>query len=180
MTCSGCSVSLSEHEVHWRTFLAELKDRGLHGMQLIVSDAHEGLAAARRAVFPSVPWQRCQFHLQQNAGAYVPTQVERGPVAAELRAIFNAPDRGEAERLLERFIERHAEKAPQTGPVGRAGDPGGSDRLRLSGDPPPPTAHQQSDRAAEQGDQTPHARRHPVPERGVLLAARDGDRDGDR
>jgi len=90
-----------------------LKDRGLHGMQLIISDAHEGLDAARRAVFPSVPWQRCQFHLQQNAGAYVPTQAQRGPVAAEIRSIFTAPDRGEAERLLERFLDRHAKKAPK-------------------------------------------------------------------
>ena len=109
----GCSVSLSEHEVHWRAFLSELKDRGLHGMELIISDAHEGLAAARRAVFPSVPWQRCQFHLQQNAGAYVPTQAQRGQVAAEIRAIFNAPNRAEAERLLGLFVERHAEKAPR-------------------------------------------------------------------
>ena len=51
----GCSVSLSEAEVHWRQFLAGLKDRGLHGIELIVSDAHEGLQAARKAVFPSVP-----------------------------------------------------------------------------------------------------------------------------
>lgn len=109
----GCSVSLSEHEVHWRTFLSELKDRGLHGMELIISDAHEGLAAARRAVFPSVPWQRCQFHLQQNAGAYVPTQAQRRQVAAEIRAIFNAPNRAEAERLLGLFVEHHAEKAPR-------------------------------------------------------------------
>jgi transposase-like protein len=58
----GCSVSLSEAEVHWRSFLASLKDRGLHGIQLIVSDAHEGLRAARQAVFPSVPWQlRCSL-----------------------------------------------------------------------------------------------------------------------
>lgn len=54
----GCSVSLSEAEVHWRAFLSSLKDRGLHGIQLIVSDAHEGLRAARKAVFPSVPWHR--------------------------------------------------------------------------------------------------------------------------
>ena len=60
----GCAVSLSEAEVHWRKFLASLKDRGLHGLELIVSDAYEGLKAARKAVFPSVPWQRCQFHLQ--------------------------------------------------------------------------------------------------------------------
>ncbi len=61
----GCSVSLSEAEVHWRSFLSELKDRSLHGLELIVRDAHEGLKAARKAVFGSAPWQRCQFHLLQ-------------------------------------------------------------------------------------------------------------------
>jgi len=54
----GCSGSLSEAEVHWRAFLSSLKDRGLHGIELVVSDAHEGLQAARKAVFGSVPWQR--------------------------------------------------------------------------------------------------------------------------
>ena len=57
----GVSVSLSEHETHWRAFLKSLKDRGLRDAQLITSDAHEGLGAARRAVFGSVPWQRCHF-----------------------------------------------------------------------------------------------------------------------
>lgn len=109
----GCSVSLSEAEVHWRSFLTTLKDRGLYGMELIVSDAHEGLLAARKAVFPSVPWQRCQFHLQQNAGQYVPSMAQRAPVAAEIRAIFNAPDRDEAQRLLDRFVDRHQTTAPK-------------------------------------------------------------------
>lgn len=109
----GCSVSLSEAEVHWRHFLSTLKDRGLYGLELIVSDAHEGLQAARRAVFPSVPWQRCQFHLQQNAGQYVPTVARRAAVAADIRAIFNAPDQGEAQRLLDRFAERYRKTAPK-------------------------------------------------------------------
>jgi len=108
----GCSVSLSEAEVHWRAFLSELKDRGLYGIELIVSDAHEGLKAARKAVFPSVPWQRCQFHLQQNAGHYVPKMALRAPVAADIRAIFNAPDREEAEHLLEKFLARYEQIAP--------------------------------------------------------------------
>jgi len=57
----GVSVSLSAAEVHWREFLSGLVQRGLTGVRLIVSDAHEGLRAARRAVFGGVPWQRCQF-----------------------------------------------------------------------------------------------------------------------
>lgn len=109
----GCSVSLSEAEVHWRGFLSELTDRGLHGLELIVSDSHEGLKAARKAVFPSVLWQRCQFHLQQNAGHYVPKMAMRSPVAADIRAIFNAPDQDEAEHLLEKFLKRYEKTAPQ-------------------------------------------------------------------
>ena len=109
----GCSVSLSEAEVHWREFLSSLKDRGLHGLQLVVSDAHEGLQAARKAVFGGMPWQRCQFHLQQNAGAYVTSQEQRGVVAAEIRAIFNAPDLEEAEHLRTKFVARHEKKMPK-------------------------------------------------------------------
>ncbi len=109
----GCSVSLSEAEVHWRAFMSQLKDRGLYGLELIVSDAHEGLKAARKAVFPSVPWQRCQFHLQQNAGHYVPKMDLRTPVAADIRAIFTAPDQDQAEHLLQKFLARYQKTAPK-------------------------------------------------------------------
>ena len=109
----GCSVSLSEAEPHWREFLSGLKDRGLHVMVCLVSDAHEGLKAARKAVFPSVPWQRCQFHLQQNAQRYVPRHSMKKTVAADIRAIFNAPDESEAKRLLDHFIKRYETTAPK-------------------------------------------------------------------
>lgn len=109
----GVSVALSEAEVHWREFLSALKDRGLHGLELFISDAHEGLKAARQAVFPAVPWQRCQFHVQQNAQKYVPRQGLKREVAAAIRAVFNAPDRPEAERQLELLIERYRDTAPK-------------------------------------------------------------------
>jgi transposase-like protein len=109
----GVSVSLSEHETHWRAFLKGLKDRGLRNIQLNTSDDHEGLGAARRAVFGSVPWQRCQFHLQQNAGTHVSRQAMRGEVAADIRAIFNAPDRKTAEMYLQMTIQKYAETAPR-------------------------------------------------------------------
>jgi len=109
----GVSVELSEAEVHWRSFLDSLVRRGLCGVRLIVSDDHAGLKAARRAVFPSVPWQRCQFHLQQNAQAYVTRLDQRLPVASRIRAIFNAPDRDEAQRLLNQAIEAWRKDAPK-------------------------------------------------------------------
>jgi transposase-like protein len=109
----GVSVSLSEAEAHWRSFLRSLVARGLSGVRLITSDAHEGLAAARRAVFGGVPWQRCQFHLQQNAQAYVPKVDQRAEVAADIRAIFNAPDKPEAVALLERTVRKYEQAAPK-------------------------------------------------------------------
>lgn len=109
----GVSVALSEQEVHWRNFLAALKDRGLHGVELFISDAHEGLKAARKAVFPAVPWQRCQFHVQQNAQKYVPHQALKREVAEAIRGIFNALNRAEAERQLDMFIATYRERAPK-------------------------------------------------------------------
>lgn len=109
----GVSVSLSEHEVHWRTFLRSLVARGLCGVRLIISDDHSGLGAARQAVFGGVPWQRCQFHLQQNASAYVPRQQMKQEVASMIRAIFNAQDRTEADALLERAIDKYEKTAPK-------------------------------------------------------------------
>ena len=109
----GVSVSLSEAEVHWRDFLSSLIERGLHGIELITSDAHEGLRAARKACFNGVPWQRCQFHLMQNAMQYVPKVAMRVEVAEDLRAVFNAPDRNEAERQLSLAVEKYRDTAPK-------------------------------------------------------------------
>jgi transposase-like protein len=107
----GVSVSLSEAEVHWRIFLQSLVSRGLSGVRLIISDDHSGLKAARLAVFGGIPWQRCQFHLQQNATAYVPRQSMLAEVAADIRRIFNAPDRPTAEAYLAQTVRKYAKSA---------------------------------------------------------------------
>lgn len=109
----GVSVSLSEAEVHWREFLAGLQERGLHGVKLVTSDGHSGLRAALAARMSGVPWQRCQFHLQRNAQAYVPHIGMRREVAQAIRNVFNAPDRPEAERQLGLTVKLYREKAPR-------------------------------------------------------------------
>jgi len=109
----GVSVSLSEAEVHWREFLTSLTKRGLHGLKLITSDDHGGLKAARKAVLGSVTWQRCQFHLQQNAQAYVPKKAMQAPVAETIRDVFNSPDRQQAELRIAAGAKRYADSAPQ-------------------------------------------------------------------
>jgi putative transposase len=96
----GVSVALSEAEVHWRAFLDSLIQRGLRGVKFIASDDHAGLKTARKAMFPGVSWQRCQFHLQHNAQGYVSKLDQRTLVAKQIRSIFNASDSHEAQRLL--------------------------------------------------------------------------------
>jgi len=109
----GVSVSLSEAEAHWRDFLGSLHARGLHGVKLVVSDAHAGLKPALDARLTGVPWQRCQFHLIENAMAFVPKPAVRKAVVASIRAVFDAPDRAEAERLLEIAVKKYRATAPK-------------------------------------------------------------------
>jgi len=110
-TILGLSVSLGEQEIHWRSFLQSLVARGLSGVQLIISDDHSGLKAARVAVFGGVPWQRCQFHLQQNAQAYVPHKDQQAEVASDIRMVLNAPDRSTADAYLAKIVQKYQKNA---------------------------------------------------------------------
>jgi transposase-like protein len=108
----GVSASMSEAEVHWRESLASLQARGLHGVKLVTSDAHAGLKEALAARLTGVPWQRCQFHLAKNALAYVPRPSMQPEATASLRAVFDAPDRAEAERQLGIAVKKYRATAP--------------------------------------------------------------------
>lgn len=110
-TVLGLSVSLSEAESHWREFFRSLKARGLHGLAMITSDAHAGLKGALKTEFGGVLWQRCQFHLQQNASSYVPRVEMRKEVADDIRNIFNASDLENAERLLAHYVDKYSKTA---------------------------------------------------------------------
>lgn len=112
-TVLGVSCRLSEAELHWREFLTSLQERGLHGVKMIVSDDHAGLKAARTARFSGIPWQRCQFHLQQNAQAHVPRMEQRAQVGADLRAVFNAQDRQDADERAKKVIAKWSKPAPK-------------------------------------------------------------------
>lgn len=101
-------ADISENEVHWRKVLSSLVDRGMRGVRLVVSDSHDGLRAAREAVLPGIPWQRCQMHLQQNAQSFVTKQALKGEVASDIRSIFNARSLEEAKRILDELIEKYS------------------------------------------------------------------------
>ncbi len=86
----GCAVGDSETEVFWTEFLRELRDRDLHGVQLVISDSHRGLVNAIGAVLQGAAWQRCRVHVMRNVLARVgKTQAEM--VAAAIRTVFAQP-----------------------------------------------------------------------------------------
>ena len=103
----GVSISLSEQSQHWKNFLEDLVERGLRGVRLIISDDHSGLKKARQDVFGGTPWQRCQFHLQQNAQAYIPKKAMQEEVVGEIHTVFNAPHRIIAEDYSKRLIVKY-------------------------------------------------------------------------
>lgn len=107
----GISCSLSEAEVHWRDFLQGLIKRGMSGLKLIISDCHAGLQQALRMTLPSVKWQRCLFHLAQNAGAHVPSAAMKKEASAAVREIYQAMDKDEAKSRMQKVIERYKSRA---------------------------------------------------------------------
>jgi putative transposase len=84
----------------------------MYGVKLFVSDDHAGLKAARHATMPGVLWQRCQFHTSQHAMAHVPKMAMRGDVADDIRRIYNADDRAEADLRLKDMVGRYHKTAP--------------------------------------------------------------------
>jgi putative transposase len=107
----GVMIGLGEAETYWRTFLQSLVQRGLCGVRWITSDDHAGLRQARKAVFGGIPWQRCQYHLQQHASAYVPRREMLAEVAADIRKVFNAPDRFTADACLKQIVQKYEQHA---------------------------------------------------------------------
>ena len=109
----GISCSLSEAEVHWRKFLEQLLGRGLKGVEMIISDDHAGLRAAIRTTLPSVPWQRCTFHLAQNAQHYVPNIGMRAEIGQAVRDVYQALSRQEAEQRMKEAVVKYEKRAPK-------------------------------------------------------------------
>jgi putative transposase len=91
----GVDVGDSEDEVFWTAFLRGLRDRGLDGVQLVISDAHQGLKAAVTRVLQGAGWQRCRVHFARNVLAAV-GKTHGEMVTATIRTIFAQPDEASA------------------------------------------------------------------------------------
>ena len=107
----GLDVGAAETEAFWREFLRSLVRRGLAGVQLVVSDAHEGLKAAIAQVL-SCPWQRCTVHFLRDALGHCPKDLQQ-LVGAAIRPIFRAGSLEDARRLLEETITHLEGRVPK-------------------------------------------------------------------
>lgn len=107
----GLHVGPSEAETFWSGFLKTLTRRGLRGVKLVISDAHDGLKAAIRRVFGAT-WQRCRVHWMRNALSYV-GKTQQSMVAAALRQAFLQPDRAQASQTLRHVADQLRQKWPK-------------------------------------------------------------------
>jgi putative transposase len=110
----GVDVFTTEDGAGWTAFLRSLVARGLSGVQLVISDAHEGLKNAIAGVLPGASWQRCRTHFVRNLMTRVPKSAQ-AMVATLVRSIFEQPDAdttwAQHARVVEQLEERFADAA---------------------------------------------------------------------
>lgn len=109
----GFDVYDTENDYCWKQFLADLKARGLSGIDLLISDAHKSIRKAAAEVFPQAAWQRCQVHFARNILEETPPKYKEG-LKIELREMFDAENIGDARKKRDEIIDDYqpvAEKA---------------------------------------------------------------------
>ena len=108
----GLGLADAETRSSWSAFMRSLRDRGLRGMAVVTSDAHEGLVAALHDVWPDAAWQRCQAHFSRNVSDAAPKRLRAG-LRSEMTEMFNCRTLAEAEARRDRILADYAEEAPQ-------------------------------------------------------------------
>jgi len=108
----GWAIGASEDQAFWSEFLRSLVRRGLQGVQLVISDAHEGLRAAIGQTLAGAAWQRCRVHFMRNLLAHIP-QGDKETVAALVRTIFYQPDRAAARLQVAEVVARLEKPFPK-------------------------------------------------------------------
>ena len=112
----GLDVGDSEDETFWRGFLTALKQRGLHGVRLVISDQHAGLVKALKRSFQGAGHQRCRVHFARNLLAHVPkSHVDM--VAAVFRTAFAQPDADAVSKAWDEVRDQLAKSFPKIGPL---------------------------------------------------------------
>ena len=108
----GFDLGTAENGPFWKAFLESLTARGLHGVKLVISDAHPGLKEAIGQVFTGIPWQRCRVHFMRNVLSQVPKKYQ-GMVSAMVRTIFTADKVEEAKKQLRMVVDQLSTRFPK-------------------------------------------------------------------
>jgi putative transposase len=108
----GIELANRESQSSWREFLLALKQRGLRGVEFVVSDDHAGLKKAIAEIVPEAAWQRCYVHFLRNALDYLPRKAD-DDCMQELRWLYDRRNLAEAQRDLAAWIERWQKKYPK-------------------------------------------------------------------
>ena len=159
----GIDVGTSEDGAFWLSFLRGLVARGLSGVELVTSDAHQGLRDAVATVFGGASWQRCRTHFMRNLLTRVPKSAEK-LVATTVRTIYEQSSAAEVQAQHTRVVEQLEQRFPEGRGAARrrrAGDPG------VHGLPGRPLAAglvEQPAGTAQQGDPAAHQRRRHLPQ----------------
>ena len=108
----GLALADAETREGWSAFMRSLRDRGLRGMAVVTSDAHEGLVAALHDVWPDAAWQRCQAHFSRNVSDAAPKRLRAG-LRSEMTEMLDCRTLAEAAARRDRILADYAEEAPQ-------------------------------------------------------------------
>lgn len=108
----GLALADAETREGWSAFMRSLRDRGLRGMAVVTSDAHEGLVAALRDVWPDAAWQRCQAHFSRIVSDAAPKRLRAG-LRSEMTEMLDCRTLAEAAARRDRVLADYAEEAPQ-------------------------------------------------------------------
>lgn len=112
----GLMLGDTESEESWTEFFLSLKNRGLRGMEILVSDNHSGLVKAVKKQFQGVTWQRCQTHFMRNVLGAAPKH-KRDEIYQKVRSILDATDIQTARYLLQQFTAAYADKLPKVASI---------------------------------------------------------------
>ena len=107
----GFNVYDKESNDTWLAFMESLKKRGLQGLKVITSDAHQGIIYAISKTYPEVPWQRCQTHFSRNLLDKTPAKYQKG-LHSERLEMYQAKTIGEARKIRNSIISDYQEVAP--------------------------------------------------------------------
>ena len=108
----GVELAGRESQTSWRDFLSSLRDRGLHGVEFVVSDAHEGLRKSLMEMLPEAAWQRCYVHFLRNALDHLPRKAN-DDCLQELRWLYDRRDVAEAQKDLAAWLSRWQKTYPK-------------------------------------------------------------------